>query len=176
MGHSHHSGVDARSHFSNATQDGAQQPQQSVQGRMPTPNTPASPEQAEIAVREARQEVERRGADIQKLESEVAWYKNWADTYWQQLQHMSAAAAALSQQHVAALNQQQQHIAALAQYHQHVQAAAQVGKAATAAMPAMRTPALTTPPFCFAQGGEESHVAAGGGAQGEPLAADASSA
>jgi hypothetical protein len=57
---------------------------------------------------------------------------------WQQLQHLSAAAAALNQQHMLALSNQNQQMAALAQYQMHVQAAAQLVKSAGATLPGMQ--------------------------------------
>jgi len=82
--------------------------------------------------------VDKRGVRIQKLEAEVAWYRTWADTYWQQLQHVSAAAAALNQQHMLALSNQNQQMAALAQYQMHVNAAAQLVKSAGASLPGLQ--------------------------------------
>ena len=57
---------------------------------------------------------------------------------WQQLQHLSAAAAALNQQHMLALSNQNQQMAALAQYQMHVQAAAQLVKPAGATLPGLQ--------------------------------------
>ena len=65
-------------------------------------------------------------------------YKTWADTYWQQLQHLSAAANALNQQHMLALSNQNQQMAALAQYQMHVNAAAQLVKSAGASLPGLQ--------------------------------------
>ena len=90
------------------------------------------------ALQTALQEVERRGVRIQKLEAEVVWYRTWADTYWQQLQHMSAAAAAFNQQHMRALSNQNQQMAAFTQYQMHVNAAAQLGKPAGASLPGLQ--------------------------------------
>lgn len=61
--------------------------------------------------------------------------RGWSDTYWRQLQHMSAAASALSQHHMASVSNQQQQMAALSQYQLHVQAAVQVGKTASDTLP-----------------------------------------
>ena len=64
--------------------------------------------------------------------------KTWADTYWQQLQHLSAAATALNQQHMLALSNQNQQMAALAQYQMHVNAAAQLVESAGASLPGLQ--------------------------------------
>jgi len=138
MGHSAHSSLDGRSHLSNATQDAANELHP-----LPTSSPMANPESTEAALREALKEVERRDARIQKLEAETMWYRSWADTYWQQLQHMSAAVGALNQQHIFALNNQQQQLAALAQYQMHMQAAAQVAKTAAGTTPVHAAPGLS---------------------------------
>ncbi len=95
------------------------------------------------ALRIALQEVDKRGVRIQKLEAEVAWYRTWADTYWQQLQHVSAAAAALNQQHMLALSNQNQQMAALAQYQMHVNAAVQLVKSTGASLPGLQVKLAT---------------------------------
>ena len=100
------------------------------------------------ALNTALLEVEKRGTRIHKLEAEVAWYRTWADTYWQQLQHMSAAAAALNQQHMLALSNQNQQMAALAQYQMHVNAAAQLVKSSGAPLPGLQVKRLLLQPSC----------------------------
>ena len=83
-------------------------------------------------------------------ERHVGRYRTWADTYWQQLQHLSAAAAALNQQHMLALSNQNQQMAALAQYQLHVNAAAQLVKSAGGSLPGVQVRRTSHP--CLAEG------------------------
>jgi len=119
----HHSGGPTRPH------GGAGRPLPPDKKNVP-PEAPSVVATA-AELEEALQEVARRGARIDALTCEVAWYRHWADSYWQQLQQFSVAAAASSQ------HQQQQQLAAIASFqaaaNQSYAAAAQSFAAAAAA-------------------------------------------